>query len=91
MEITSSVTSIQWQLFEVHTLLTKDSNATHSTLPCHLVFPLVDPCLPAYRRGGFGNFHVKRKKGTHVASIVLGGGFRYFLFSSLFGEMIQYD
>ena len=23
--------------------------------------------------------------------IVLGGGFKYFLFSSLFGEMIQFD
>ncbi len=27
----------------------------------------------------------------HAVNIELGGGFKYFLFSSLFGEMIQFD
>lgn len=47
---------------------TKDSNATHSTLPCHLVFPLVDPCLPPHRReiANLGNFQVKKRQGNHL-------------------------
>ena len=36
-------------------------------------------------------FLVPGKYGTHFSRGSLGGGFKDFLFSSLFGEMIQFD
>ncbi len=37
---------------------------------------------------GYGFFEVKEQEGS---ILLLGGGFKDFLFSPLFGEMIQFD
>ena len=38
----------------------------------------------------FGNTHIIERIGD-IKQLYLGGGFKYFLFSSLLGEMIQFD
>ena len=41
---------------------------------------------PSFFRGELLNF-----KGVNLCGVSLGGGFKHFLFSPVFGEMIQFD
>ena len=61
-------------------------------------FPWGDPCIadqcPSLRTWILSMFSKKRKERNQASDAVnswLGGGFKYFLFSSLFREMIQFD
>ena len=46
---------------------------------------MVDSCSKIVKRAQF--FSGKKSPYTHI----LGGGFKYFIFSPLLGEMIQFD